>query len=99
MPTIIYGNFEWDEDKNKSNLEKHDIAFEEATEIFYLDRYNSKPYLHAGLEFRSFSVGKINDVEITVVYTLRNARIRIISARRASYEEREYYRKIVGNQG
>ena len=27
-------NFEWDENKNKSNMQKHKIAFEDATDVF-----------------------------------------------------------------
>ena len=27
-------NFEWDEHKNNSNMQKHKIAFEDATDVF-----------------------------------------------------------------
>ena len=30
-------NFEWDDNKNHINIEKHGIAFEEASTVFYDD--------------------------------------------------------------
>ncbi len=38
MATIGFGDFEWDEDKARSNLEKHGVSFEEASSVF-LDPY------------------------------------------------------------
>src|SRR2546427_11163630 len=32
--TVVYGTFEWDEDKARSNLVKHGISFEEAATVF-----------------------------------------------------------------
>ena len=29
--------FEWDENKNRSNIKKHGISFEEASSVFYDD--------------------------------------------------------------
>ncbi len=92
MPTFLYGNFEWDEDKEQKNIEKHNISFRDAMAVFHLDRYTSEPYLHKTGEMRSFCVTILEEVGVTVVYTWRGERIRIISARRASNEEREYYR-------
>lgn len=44
-------------------------------------------------EIRSVITGIVDDVVLTVVYTERGERIRIISARRATkHEQREYYR-------
>ncbi|MBA2540587.1 MAG: BrnT family toxin [Deltaproteobacteria bacterium] len=30
MPTVVHGDFEWDDVKAESNLAKHGVAFEEA---------------------------------------------------------------------
>ena len=38
MATVGFGDFEWDEDKARSNLEKHGVSFEEASSVF-LDPY------------------------------------------------------------
>jgi uncharacterized DUF497 family protein len=44
-------------------------------------------------EIRSVITGMVNDIVLTVVYTERGERTRIISARKATkHEQREYYR-------
>lgn len=97
MPTFIFGNFEWDSDKDLKNIEKHNISFCDAVNVFHLDRYISEPYLHKTGEMRSFCVSILEGVEVTVVFTWRGERIRLISARRASNEERECYSKRCRN--
>src|SRR5258705_547421 len=81
--------FEWDEEKQKRNLEKHGIDFEEATEVFYgasLLRRSDR-----NSEERWIAIGYSEDRLIAVVFTRRTEIIRIISARRArKNEEREY---------
>lgn len=39
MPDVISGQFEWDSEKNKTNQEKHGIAFEDTKNVF------DEPYL------------------------------------------------------
>jgi uncharacterized DUF497 family protein len=34
MATVGFGDFEWDEDKARSNFEKHGVSFEEASSVF-----------------------------------------------------------------
>ena len=34
VATVIEGDFEWDEEKARSNLEKHGVSFPEAATIF-----------------------------------------------------------------
>ena len=84
--------FEWDENKNQSNKLKHRISFEEATEIFRYPRYKLvDSRLNYG-EVRYIGIGRNNQmVVMTVVFTERESRIRIISARRASKKERKLY--------
>ena len=81
--------FDWHAEKAVNNLSKHGIDFEDAIGIF------EGPVL----EFRSrrsdeerwIAIGRVAHREITVVYTMRNEIYRIISARRASRNEREAY--------
>ena len=88
-------SFEWDERKNRLNLAKHGIDFDDASEVFYgpivlrqSDRNN---------EERWIAIGSLEDRLITVVFTRRADVIRIISARRArKNEEREYRNAKVG---
>lgn len=83
-------NFEWDDHKNKSNQDKHKIAFEDAADVF-----NDKDRLEfesdKNGETRYLTIGKAFQAIISVVYTTRNLIIRIISARRASQDERRDY--------
>ncbi|WNZ26120.1 BrnT family toxin [Leptolyngbya sp. NK1-12] len=84
--------FEWDEHKNRQNLKKHGISFEEAQAIFdgivftrFDDRFDYG-------EVREISIGAIQGVVIIVViHTERNDVIRIISARLATRKERKDY--------
>lgn len=87
--------FERDPDKNEQNIGKHGIDFVRAKEIFggpYMQRRSDRRG-----ERRWIAVGPLDDRLITVVFTRRSGRIRIISARRASsYERKEYCRTRAG---
>jgi len=82
---------EWDNNKAASNLIKHKIDFEDAKNIFLdpnrLEREAQRDYN----ETRMQVIGIVNQVVLFVVYTKRNGRYRIISARRANKNERRQY--------
>jgi uncharacterized DUF497 family protein len=84
--------FEWDEDKNRENINKHGISFEEAAAIFdrpILTRIDDR---HDYGEFREVSIGDIgNFVIVVVAHTERNDKTRIISTRKATPRERRRY--------
>jgi hypothetical protein len=85
------GGFEWDENKRLSNIAKHRIDFADAREVFGDPRrwiYRSPRQLE---EVRYVCVGLMRGVVIAVVFTLRQDRIRLVSARVASRNEREQY--------
>ncbi|KAA3604705.1 MAG: BrnT family toxin [Calditrichaeota bacterium] len=84
--------FEWDENKNASNLQKHGIAFEDAAKIFLKRRIENSS--DRANEKRFITIGEINNRVIAVIYTLRENKIRIISARKARKNEEKEYRKI-----
>jgi uncharacterized DUF497 family protein len=84
--------FEWDENKNKSNQLKHGISFEEATKIF--DDEERVEYQDLRKDYgedRWKTVGQILGIIFSVTYTLRTAVVRLISARLASPKERDLY--------
>jgi uncharacterized protein len=86
--------FEWDAGKAESNLVKHGVSFEAARcvfdDVFALERFD---FGSAPDEIRYVIAGIVKDVILTVVYTERGERTRIISARRATkHEQEEYYR-------
>jgi uncharacterized DUF497 family protein len=86
--------FEWDADKAEANLRKHGIAFEAARRVFNDDF--AVEWQDADLpygEIRFAITGMVDGRLLRVVYTERNDRIRIISARKATrHEQTEYYR-------
>ena len=89
--------FEWDEDKEKANREKHGIDFSVAALVFD-DDYRIEAYddMHSVFEDRYLTIGRVSDtvIIIAVAYTEREDAIRIISARIADKrEEREYYER------
>lgn len=79
-------NFEWDENKNKANQEKHDISFEDASKIFE-DANRVQYIVKRGNEKRFVTVGKVIKLIVTVVYAVRQKAFRIISARQARKKE------------
>lgn len=86
--------FEWDEQKNKSNLKKHGIDFETAARVFQDDeRIEYYDAQHSLDEDRYITIGQIGAVTliVTVVYTEREDAIRLISARKATDSERRRY--------
>lgn len=84
--------FEWDENKNNSNMQKHGIDFNDAKEVFKDQDSKSAPDLRKDYEEDRWKlIGKIYSSIISVIYTKRNNITRIISARKASNKEREEY--------
>ena len=87
--------FEWDESKNKKNIEKHGISFEEASSVF-LDEEALilTDEGHSQKEERFILIGfsyKTNLLVVCHCYRERDSVIRIISARKAGKKEREQY--------
>ena len=80
------GKFEWDEDKNAKNIEKHGIDFNFAKKVFDdEERIEEYDPLHSTYnEERYRVVGMVdNDILFVVETELDSGRIRIISARYA----------------
>jgi hypothetical protein len=89
--------FEWDIKKNKANIKKHGISFDEARSVFYDE--NAIQFFdpdHSDDEDRFILLGISFRLKVLVVcHCLRESDsvIRIISARTAdSDEEHEYWR-------
>ncbi len=91
------GNYEWDDGKAASNFAKHGVTFEAARDVF------KDPF---AMEFvddredygeeRLILVGMAGHRLLVVVYTLRDERIRLISARAAgSFEQRQYHEQDI----
>ena len=90
--------FEWYENKNAINKQKHKISFETAAYVFedpnYIEMYD---FEHSIEEDRFIAIGMVGDI-LFVVFTERKENIRIISARLATDEERRlYYDQDINN--
>jgi hypothetical protein len=87
--------FEWDEAKAGENYAKHGVSFETATQAFQdpfaIERLDEREDYG---EDRFILTGTAEGAILTVIYTQRDGRIRIISARRAArHEQDDYYIK------
>ncbi|BCH58924.1 BrnT family toxin [Agrobacterium vitis] len=87
-----FHSFEWDETKNKINIEKHGIDFVRAAAAL------QKPHLKTASdrdgECRTLAICPDTLRLIAVVYTMREKTCRIISARAARKNEQRAYRQI-----
>jgi len=78
MDTI---HFEWSDQKNRLNLEKHGVSFGEAQEAFKDKRRAIvKDIKHSQIEQRYYCIGKVGKGIITVRFTYRAKAVRIIGA-------------------
>lgn len=82
--------FEWDENKRKLNIQKHAIDFIDILEIF-ADPNRIELEVDSQGEVRIQTIGMLNEIILFLVYTRRGNKIRMISARRASKNERKAY--------
>lgn len=81
--------FEWDEAKNAANLAKHGVAFEDAIAVFDGHRVLWPDARRDYGEARWITVGRQGQgLALTVVYTMRSDRCRIISVRLANRMEK-----------
>jgi len=84
--------FEWDEDKRQSNIQKHGVTFEEAAEVFFDPFYQTGDASADDKEERDFIIGySFSQRLLLAVYTERKDKTRIISARPATRAERKVY--------
>lgn len=83
--------FEWDEHKEARNIAKHGLDFTTAARVF-LDENRIEYYddAYSADEDRYITIGQIGTVAVVVmvVYTERRTAIRLISARKATRQER-----------
>ena len=81
----------WDENKDAINRRKHGISFFEASRVFLDDnRIDFPDEKHSDYEERSITIGRVGKI-LFVVYTERDDKTRIITARKATKYERSLY--------
>ena len=90
---LHYVDYEWDQEKAASNLDKHGVSFEEAATVFsdplYIDFYDPD---HSVDEHRYLIMGQSTAGRLLIVsYTERDEVVRLISAREVTSSERKAY--------
>jgi uncharacterized protein len=92
---ILHGlAFEWDEEKARTNADKHGVTFEEAAEAFF-DRFGRTIDASVGDEVRAGLVGySFGQRMLLVVHVERTSATRIVSARTATRAERKMYERL-----
>ena len=88
-------SFEWDEKKNRANIRKHGVTFEEAMTVFFDDNaiLFDDPE-HSDREERFLLLGMSTEANVMIVcHCCRQSDtvIRIISARKATRKEEQRY--------
>jgi uncharacterized DUF497 family protein len=73
--------FDWDENKEQENLEKHGVSFETACRVFFDPlRIVLEDATHSIDEERYFAIGEVDGRILTVRFTMRDSTIRIFGA-------------------
>lgn len=74
--------FEWDKAKNKLNVEKHGVDFAYAVKAFEDSRgFSMEDLLHStDSEKRYFRFGVVDNKVMTVRFTIRDSKLRVIGA-------------------
>ena len=78
---MAISTFEWDTKKEELNEDKHGVSFKQA-QLAFADpkRVIAKDLEHSKIESRYYCFGKVNEGIITVRFTHRENKIRIIGA-------------------
>jgi uncharacterized DUF497 family protein len=85
--------YEWDEDKARTNLRKHQVGFQEGATVF------NDPLIatrldpdHSYDELRHIAIGRsVRGRILVVVFTERGDKLRLISCRKATPREQKVY--------
>ncbi len=89
--------FEWNPSKNRANIARHGVGFDEARRVFGDPHVLIREDRVVEGEERLQAIGYVNRVLLVVLYGRGRglgAIIRIISARRATLAERRLYEEI-----
>jgi uncharacterized protein len=85
--------YEWDEDKARTNLRKHQVSFLEGATVFNDQFVATRPDPdHSLAEQRYIAIGRsVHGRILVVVFTERGDKLRLISCRKATPRERKVY--------
>lgn len=90
-------SFDWDKGNLNKNVDKHNVTNQEAEELF-----SNEPFIvaedkkHSQKEQRYLLWGKtVKERKLAIIFTIRNEKIRIISARDMNAKERRSYEEKI----
>jgi uncharacterized DUF497 family protein len=90
--------FEWDEEKDKENVRKHELDFADAWEIFDAPMLTNLDTSEDYGEDRWIGIGFLKNFIVVATYTEREDVIRIISLRKALKHERTRFEEALRNE-
>ena len=90
--------FEWDPEKNRLNVAKHGVAFEDIPALFDAPYLQTEDRRKDYGETRYQVIGRVAEFIVYVVFTFRGKTRRIISARLANRDERAVYEEAIQNR-
>ena len=88
--------FEWDKGNIEKNEVKHKVYYKECEQVFQNNPIIFEDIKHSKQEKRFQCLGKTDSKKLIFIsFTLRNFKIRVISARPMSKKERRQYEKNI----
>jgi len=88
--------YEWDEAKNRKNIAKHGIGFEDAEQVFSGPCVTFKDDRFDYGEERLVTLGLLAGRLVVIAHAPRDEGTRIISMRKGNRREQEIYQKRLG---
>ncbi len=90
-------SFEWDEANSEKNSRKHNVDYKESEEVFLNDDLVIAPDIrHSQDEERYYVFGKTdNERKLSIAFTIRKHKVRVIMARDMSKKERFWYEQEI----
>lgn len=90
--------FIWDRGNETKNAEKHGVKKNECEQIFFDTPIYFSDIKHSKIEERYISQGEtVDGRKLLIIFTIRNEKIRIISARDQNKKEKLKYLKLINN--
>jgi uncharacterized DUF497 family protein len=91
--------FGWDNAKNKANIRKHRIDFEDVAQVFDSPMIIRVDDREAYGEERLIGTGFLGNVVVVIVFTEINEKVvRIISARKANKDEQKRFEQEIADR-
>jgi uncharacterized DUF497 family protein len=91
--------FQWDQGNVTKSFERHNVATQEAEEVFASEPFmTAEDAKHSSVEQRFYGLGRTKtNRKLFVVFTIRGRKIRVISIRDMKKKERLAYERLEKN--